>query len=179
MRAEAPSNLQVEVVETALGWIALASTKRGLTRLTFGHAMPQSAVAALAILGPVHQGRLSKLATSLRRYADGRDVDFRPIELDFGDMSPFQARVIDGCRNIPYGQTLSYGQLAAVAGSPRAARAVGNVMSHIPVPLIVPCHRVLASGATGGYSAGEGVRMKLRLLELERPRAKRPVLAGV
>ena len=88
------------------------------------------------------------------------------VELDH--LAPFARRVVELCRRIPYGQTLTYGELAAQAGSPRAARAVGNVMRTNRCPLVVPCHRVVPSGSgLGGYSAPGGVRAKLRLLELE------------
>ena len=76
--------------------------------------------------------------------------------------------MIHQCRLIPYGQVLTYGELAERAGSPRAARAVGNVMRTNRFPLIVPCHRVVgAAGALGGYSAPTGLKMKRRLLRLE------------
>ena len=72
------------------------------------------------------------------------------------------------CRKIPYGKTLSYGQLAAKAGRPGAARAVGNHMAGNRTPIIVPCHRVLPSGGgLGGFSAAGGVALKRRLLEME------------
>jgi methylated-DNA-[protein]-cysteine S-methyltransferase len=71
-------------------------------------------------------------------------------------------------RRIRFGQTHSYGELASLVGSPRAARAVGSVMAKNRTPLVVPCHRVLASrGAIGGFSAMDGVHMKRRLLDLE------------
>ncbi|MEX1224432.1 MAG: MGMT family protein, partial [Pirellulales bacterium] len=72
------------------------------------------------------------------------------------------------CRRIPIGQTMSYAELAAVAGSPGAARAVGNIMAGNRVPIIVPCHRVVGSGGSlGGYSSSGGLRTKRRLLSLE------------
>ena len=72
------------------------------------------------------------------------------------------------CRRIPYGRTMSYAELAAKAGSPNAARAVGNCMAGNRIPLIVPCHRVVCSdGRLGSYSAPGGTRMKRRLLDLE------------
>ena len=71
-------------------------------------------------------------------------------------------------RNVPYGQTLSYAELAAKAGSPKAARAVGSVMAQNRVPLIIPCHRVVGSGGhLGGFSAPRGIAFKKQLLELE------------
>jgi methylated-DNA-[protein]-cysteine S-methyltransferase len=89
-----------------------------------------------------------------------------PVELSYA--TEFQRRVLLACRAILYGQTRSYGDLAAQVGSPGAARAVGNVMAHNCVPLIIPCHRVVASqGQLGGFSAPRGLSMKRRLLQLE------------
>jgi methylated-DNA-[protein]-cysteine S-methyltransferase len=83
-------------------------------------------------------------------------------------LSDFQRAVVGHCRRIPPGQTLTYGQLAARVGRPRAARAVGRVMATNRFPLIVPCHRVVAAGGVlGGFSAPQGLAMKKRLLAAE------------
>lgn len=112
---------------------------------------------------------IDALPGRLQAYADGGRDDFLDVALDFGPLTTFQERVIDRCRRIPPGGTLSYGELADECGYSRAARAVGNCMRTNPIPLIVPCHRVVgARGEVKGYSAGAGVRMKLRLLELEK-----------
>jgi methylated-DNA-[protein]-cysteine S-methyltransferase len=88
--------------------------------------------------------------------------------LDLDGHTAFQRRVIRCCRQIPWGATRSYAELAARAGSPRAARAVGAVMAANRFPLIVPCHRVIgARGSLGGYSAPTGLVMKSRLLARE------------
>lgn len=101
-------------------------------------------------------------------YAAGEPVDFADVAVDLAHLTPTQCRVIEQCRRIPYGQTLTYGRLAALAGSPGAARAVGNVMAANRCPLVIPCHRVVqAGGQIGHYSAPAGRRMKLRLLEQE------------
>ena len=82
--------------------------------------------------------------------------------------SRFQRRVLNQCRRVPCGATISYARLAAKAGYPGAARAVGNCMAGNPIPLIVPCHRVVCSdGRLGAYSAPGGTAMKRRLLALE------------
>ena len=95
-------------------------------------------------------------------------MDFRDVAVDPGALTPFWEVVVRQCREIPYGRTMSYGQLAARAQSPRAARAVGNCMARNRIPLIIPCHRVIAaSGGPGPYSAPGGTAMKRRLLLLE------------
>jgi len=112
----------------------------------------------------------SALAEDLRRFADGEPVDFGRVLIDERHLAPFARRVVAACRRIPWGQTRSYGQLAAECGSPAAARAVGQVMARNRYPLVVPCHRVLASGGRlGGFSAPQGLRLKRRLLALESP----------
>ena len=108
----------------------------------------------------------------LVRLAAGEDIDFSDVSVHTADRSPFQRRVIDACRAISRGETRTYGELARVAGSPGAARAVGSVMATNRVPLIVPCHRVVAAnGGLGGFSAPQGIAMKKRLLRLEQAAA--------
>jgi methylated-DNA-[protein]-cysteine S-methyltransferase len=90
------------------------------------------------------------------------------VALDLTHLSAFQNRVVRNCRRISRGRVRSYGELAAAAGSPGAARAVGSVMARNRFPIIVPCHRVVASGGSlGGFSARDGVSMKRRMLEME------------
>jgi methylated-DNA-[protein]-cysteine S-methyltransferase len=110
----------------------------------------------------------SEAASLLAGYAEGEQVQFGSIRLDCTGLTPFGRAVTNACRCIPYGTTCSYGELAARAGSPGAARAVGSVMRRNAWPIVVPCHRVLASGGKiGGYSAPGGLDLKRRLLELE------------
>ncbi len=100
-------------------------------------------------------------------YFGGRHVRFN-VGLDLTDVSPFRQAVLEACRRIPYGQIASYADLARAAGSPAATRAAGSTMAHNPLPLIVPCHRVLRSDRSiGGFSSPHGVKEKLRLLRLE------------
>jgi methylated-DNA-[protein]-cysteine S-methyltransferase len=110
----------------------------------------------------------ASLAERLQAFAAGHRDDFLDVDVADEPLTPFQRRVVHRCRRIPYGRTLSYGELAAQAGRPGAARAVGRVMSTNRFPLVVPCHRVLAAnGRLGGYSAPSGLTMKRRLLALE------------
>ena len=90
---------------------------------------------------------------------------FLDVPLDLNHFTPFRRRVYEACRRIPYGRTMTYAELAKKAGSPRAFRAVGSTMACNRLPLIVPCHRVVASGGKiGGFSAPDGISMKERLL---------------
>ena len=155
---------------TTLHWMAVEFKGSQLAAITFHHATPAD---ALAKLGPGSepselssaQLRVQELLTAL---AAGDDADCSQLELYPHWRTPFAQRVVFVCRGICRGETLSYGEVAALAGSPGASRAVGNVMSSNPLPLVVPCHRVIgAHGAMGGYSAPGGIAVKRMLLERE------------
>jgi methylated-DNA-[protein]-cysteine S-methyltransferase len=101
-------------------------------------------------------------------YSHGHPEDFSDIDVSLEAATAFQRRVLDQCRRIAWGCTVTYAELASRAGWPGAARAVGNVMARNPVPLIIPCHRVVGAGnRLGGFSAPSGLVMKKRLLALE------------
>ena len=102
-------------------------------------------------------------------YYEGDPVDFR-IEpaVSLNGSGPFAHRVLQACREIAFGQTTTYSDLASQVGSPRAARAVGSVMASNPIPLIIPCHRVLRTdGGLGGFSAPGGIAIKQKMLHHE------------
>ncbi len=110
---------------------------------------------------------LPQLQRQIQRYFDGRPTNFR-IKLDLGSRTPFHQTVLRACATIPYGETLTYGQLAELAAHPGAARAVGTVMAANPIPLIIPCHRVIAAaGRPSAFSAPGGPKTRKRLLQLE------------
>ncbi len=110
---------------------------------------------------------LPQLQRQIQRYFDGRLTHFR-IKLDLDGRTSFHQTVLRACATIPYGETLTYGQLAELAGHPGAARAVGTVMAANMIPLIIPCHRVIAAaGRPTGFSAPGGPRTRNRLLQLE------------
>jgi methylated-DNA-[protein]-cysteine S-methyltransferase len=114
---------------------------------------------------PVPPGFLDDLERELNRYFAGKPVNFT-VPLAPVDLTPFQSQVMEACRLIGYGQVRTYGWLAARVGKPGAARAVGQVMARNPLPLLVPCHRVVAADGLGGF--GGGLALKARLLEQER-----------
>ena len=135
-----------------VGYRSIASVRRELLRM-FPQARP---VACLPI------------TDLLAEYACGRAVPFAGILLDDEHLTAFGQRVTQVCRQIGYGSTVSYAELARRAGHPGAYRAAGNVMAKNRWPVVVPCHRVLtASGGLGGYSAPQGPAFKRRLLDLE------------
>ena len=156
---------------TELGWMALALDGERLLHVVFAERDEVSALGRLPLnlresgrpAGPRHW-----LARRLIAYAAGEEMDFDDVQVDVAHLGPFQRRVVTACRRIGYGETLSYGEVAAAAGSAGAARAVGSVMRINRCPLVVPCHRVVAAGGKlGGFSCPEGVSFKARLLALE------------
>ena len=101
----------------------------------------------------------------LTRYFAGEKVDFSDVEIDTSSQGPFHAKVQRAAQRIPYGQLVTYRDLARMAGNERAARAAGSAMAKNDVPIIVPCHRVVASGGIGGFALG--LEWKRTLLRLE------------
>jgi len=170
-RKSAREQFQLAVFPTDLGWGALLATKDEVVQLVLGRT---SAAAALADVDtsqvddatPRHAWQ--KLIKRLQDFARGRIVDFSDVPLSVAGLTPFQQAILRECRKVPYGSTISYGELAVRAGSPRAARAVGSTMAACRQGIIVPCHRVIsASGAPGGFGGPAGVKFKRQLLQLE------------
>ncbi len=157
------------VLETELGYTAIVWSESKLTSLVFGRRSAAIALqdsAAVAVTNPPKW--IAKIAKRLAAFTAGKRDDFADLPLALDHLAPFTRTVIDACRTIPLGETRSYADLAAMAGSPRASRAVGSAMRTNRFPVVVPCHRVVASGGKiGGYSAPDGLDMKRRLLALE------------
>ena len=160
--------------ETSFGWVAATWMRGRLDCLAFGYRTPKLAVTAVrSKAGEVDE--VSELGDEARRFADrlrayfeGRSDSFLDIPISLDCTTEFQRKVLGYCRQIPYGQTRSYAELARAAGSPNACRAVGNIMARNRIPLIIPCHRVVGShGSLGGYSAPSGLSLKRQLLRLE------------
>nr|PZN73374.1 MAG: cysteine methyltransferase [Bacillota bacterium] len=154
--------------ETSLGTIYVAWTDRGIACLSVGEGGEEefrSYCRALAGQAPERDdSRRAELQKALQGWLEGEPYD-GPVDLS--PLSPFEREVLAACRAIPRGQVRTYAQLAAAVGRPRAARAVGNALRRNPVPLLIPCHRVVRSdGTLGEYSMG-GPEMKRRLLALE------------
>ncbi len=113
------------------------------------------------------RGALPDFRQQLFEYLDGRRTRFE-VDIDLSDLPSFHRAVLTACRGIPFGQTASYAELAREVGRPRAARAVGQAMASNPLPLVIPCHRIIASdGTIGGFSSSRGVTQKERLLQHE------------
>ena len=170
-RAEAEGLLDVayRTVDSPLGALLVATTPVGLVRLAFEGEDHATVLAAIAddVSPRVLQAdaRLDDLARQLDEYFAGRRREFE-VALDFQLIHGFRRAVVAQLCEIAYGTTASYQSVAAAAGSPAAVRAVGSACSHNPIPVIVPCHRVVRSDGTIGQYLG-GTEMKAALLALE------------
>jgi methylated-DNA-[protein]-cysteine S-methyltransferase len=144
----------------------IEATDRGVSRLVYGPGGEAAASAAA-------RRHLARARAELAEYLAGVRTFFS-VPVDFAGMGDFQHRVLDEAARIAYGSTRSYAELARAIGRPRASRAVGNALGANPVPLIVPCHRVIRGDGTWGHYAF-GAAMKTALLTLERAT---PALVG-
>ncbi|WP_367718474.1 methylated-DNA--[protein]-cysteine S-methyltransferase [Nitratireductor sp. GISD-1A_MAKvit] len=163
------------IFETAFGFCGVVWGENGLSRLVLPSKSAQHVEEQLAtnlhgpVLSPPHQ--VVALIASIQRYFHGELEDFSNVPLDFTGTPPFHRTLYTAMRRLGYGETTTYGDLCKSVGFPTAARETGAAMGRNPVPLIIPCHRVLAAGGRiGGFSADGGVRMKRRMLALERAR---------
>jgi methylated-DNA-[protein]-cysteine S-methyltransferase len=167
------SRLSYTVFDTPIGHCAVVWHEAGVV----GVQLPEGSATATARRScqrfagairrappPIVQRAIDAIGVLLSGGVD----ELASIPLDFSGQGPFCRRVYELARAIPAGETVTYGELAARAGEPAAARAVGQAMARNPFPLIVPCHRVMAAhGGAGGFSARGGVATKFRLLRIE------------
>jgi methylated-DNA-[protein]-cysteine S-methyltransferase len=157
-----------DVVDSPVGPLFVAASDRGLLRISYD-ADPEGQLDRLAELAGPRVLRAPRRVDPVRRQLDeyfaGRRESFE-LEVDLRGAAPFNAQVLRELARVPYGETTTYGALAARVGSPRAARAVGTVMNRNPIPIVLPCHRVVgADGSLTGYAGG--LDRKERLLRLE------------
>ena len=156
------------LVETRLGWIGLVLSARGLRATTLPRAGRDDALREVAEMGavsPASEAEAGDIARLVRDLAEGRPADPAGL-IDWDGVTGFRRAVMEEALRIPPGETRSYGWLAERVSRPRAARAVGRVMATNPLPIVVPCHRVIGSdGSLRGY--GAGLHVKAALLRLE------------
>ena len=166
--AEGLLDVGYDLLDSPLGTLLVGASERGLCVISFDPE-PERETERLARGFGARVLRAPRAVDAARReldeYFEGRRRRF-DLPVDLGLAREFGRRVLGELRRVPYGQVTTYGALAARAGSPRAARAVGTVMNRNPVPIVVPCHRVVGvSGALVGY--GGGLERKEALLRLE------------
>jgi O-6-methylguanine DNA methyltransferase len=158
--------LYYDLFPTPFGWVALLASERGLRRLSL-RPSPGEALESLGsqVAGAMEGGPLLReVSPRLMAYLRGEAASLERVPLDIGGAPPFFRAAWEACRSIPLGETRSYAWLASRAGRPGAA---GQAMARNPIPIVIPCHRVIGSdGGLHGY--GGGLEVKARLLELER-----------
>lgn len=162
------------IFETAYGLMGLVISNKGIC----GLVLPaDNAGKTKAVIAKYHPDAIiadlfaaPDTIKHLKDYFDGKVVEF-PEKLDLDNFTAFQRLVWEAARKVSYGQVTTYGTLAAAIGKPEACRAVGGALARNPIPIIIPCHRVIASdGSLGGFR--DGLEYKHRLLELEGYKAK-------
>ena len=164
--------LSYALITTAIGRIGIAWSDRGVVRLQLPESDDATTVASLIRGGEMVASPLSArmvlLADALECYGRGERRDFSATPLDLSGLPDFHRTIYAATLRLSWGETATYGQLADRVGAAGAARAVGQAMARNPIPVIIPCHRVLASGQRmGGFSAPGGGITKARLLALE------------
>jgi methylated-DNA-[protein]-cysteine S-methyltransferase len=172
------------VFETTMGFCAIAWSGAGVSRFQLPtrtaeateRLMRRRAFGAEPGAPPES---IAAVVEAAKRYFAGEEMDFSQVQVDLAGEDAFFARIYDALRRVDWGRTTTYGALAKEVGAGReAARDVGEAMAKNPMPLIVPCHRVLAAGGKiGGFSAPGGSKTKARMLELEGVRLGAPEAA--
>jgi methylated-DNA-[protein]-cysteine S-methyltransferase len=169
------NDIHHHVFETALGPCGVAWNARGLcavqlpektAALTDRRLMAKSGGSSAAEPPPA----IAAVVADIQRYLDGKRVDFSAVAVDLETLEPFRRKLYEALREIGFGATTTYGELAKRIGADEVegARDVGAAMGRNPVPIVVPCHRVLAAGGKlGGFSAPGGTATKAKLLALE------------
>lgn len=150
------SNSQAAVTHVQLPEATLEATESRIARKS-GSSQPGAPPREIA-----------EVIEKIRKHLQGEAQDFRGIPLDLENVEPFFRQIYEATREIPPGQTRTYGEIAKAVGQPSAAQEVGQAMAKNPVPIIVPCHRVAAAGGKlGGFSAPGGPATKAKLLAIE------------
>jgi methylated-DNA-[protein]-cysteine S-methyltransferase len=158
--------LQWDVIQTPLGPLVLVASHRGLRAVGFSND-PETFLGRLDPLARTEQSAdtLAVMGKELGEYFAGARSDF-DLPLDLGQVTAFRCAVLQVARTIPAGTVWTYGQVAQALGKPQASRAVGQALAHNPIPIVIPCHRVIAGdGGLGGYTGG--LKNKRYLLNLE------------
>lgn len=163
--------MRYALVDTALGTFGIAWTDAGVARVALpgpDRARTEIWISRDPAEPGFPDGVLAGLPDRIKRYAAGEKIDFTDVPLDLGGVAAFNRQAYDELLKIGYGATTTYGAIARTLGDVTLSRAVGQAMGQNPIPLIIPCHRVLAAdGRTGGFSSPGGVTSKMKMLALE------------
>lgn len=169
------------VFETALGFVGIAWSGAGLTRLCLFQRDRSAIERRLERLGAAAGGQgelpnwVHALVRDIKAYAGGEEIDFSAVPVDLSGVDDFRLAIYDAARKLRFGETTTYGELARRAGHAGLPRETGQALGSNPVPLVIPCHRILAAGGKiGGFSAPGGSTAKERMLVLEGVRVGSP-----
>lgn len=182
MEAETLARTGSAVFQTALGFMGLAWNEKGVTHLFLAEknheAIERRLLRACGAAPAETTGRpqwVDDLIAAIRAYALGQEVDFSAVPVDLAGVDDFRLAIYAAARNLGFGETTTYGELARRAGHGGLSRETGAALGTNPVPLIIPCHRILAAGGRiGGFSAPGGSAAKERMLALEGVRVGPP-----
>jgi methylated-DNA-[protein]-cysteine S-methyltransferase len=179
VRPESFDSLVLGVFKTNKGWCAAAWTPQGLSALVLPQSSKEKAIQKMSgYLPALPEGFWNKplhpvpaaIQSETRKALSGKK--FKSVPVDLFSLTEFQRKILSATSQIPWGQTRTYGWVAAKAGSPRGFRAAGQALNRNPVSLLVPCHRVIAGGSKlGGY--GGGLDWKIKLLKMEKLKLQR------
>jgi methylated-DNA-[protein]-cysteine S-methyltransferase len=163
--------MRYALVETEIGTFGIAWTDLGLARVALpgrDRARTELWISRDPAEPGFPDGPLTGLPDRIKHYAQGAKEDFTDVPLDLGGIPDFNRQAYAELLKIGYGETTTYGAIARTLGDVALARAVGQAMGANPIPLVIPCHRVLgADGKTGGFSSPGGVTAKMKMLALE------------
>ncbi|TAN11915.1 MAG: methylated-DNA--[protein]-cysteine S-methyltransferase [Rhizobiaceae bacterium] len=175
------------VFPTAIGFIAMAWSGEGLVSLQLPgpdreatrKRLLKGLGAQAGVFPPAEEKALPPAVLEwverIRAYASGEHADFSDIPLDLAGVDPFRQDIYAAARKLDYGETTTYGELAARAGHPGEAREAGQALGANPVTIVIPCHRIMAAGGRiGGFSAHGGIATKRKLLAMEHARFGAP-----
>jgi O-6-methylguanine DNA methyltransferase len=180
--------LIVSIFKTKWGWFGLGATENGVLKTCLplkSRSAVEKEIVKIGRMGigcshqsslkgwyyqePTFPSWLKSLEEDIKAYFEGIYADFSEVPVDLSNVNPFGRIVLETCRQVLVGQTVTYSGLAKMAGKPKAVRAVATAVANNPLPLIIPCHRVIRSdGGLGGFSAPGGVKYKKRLLDIEK-----------
>lgn len=175
--SEAADNLVQDhlVFGTALGFVGIAWSEKGLTRLCLFQHDRTAVERRLDRLAPACKTAkgetptwVASLVDDIKAYAEGEAIDFSAVPVDLAGVNDFRLAIYAAARSLGFGETTTYGELAKRAGHTGLPRETGQALGSNPVPLVIPCHRILAAGGKiGGFSAPGGSTAKERMLSLE------------
>ncbi|WP_027058628.1 methylated-DNA--[protein]-cysteine S-methyltransferase [Mesorhizobium loti] len=173
------------VLETVIGFMGIAWSEKGLIRLCLPESSRETVERRLMRHAGVSASTIQpqwvvELIASIQAYASGEDVDFTSVPVDLDGIDDFRLAIYDAARKLGYGETTTYGELAKRAGQPGLPRETGAALGANPVPLVIPCHRIMAAGGKiGGFSAPGGSVTKEKMLAMEGVRVGPPPPAQV